>query len=312
MVEVTSGEARTRRDTMRVGIFVLVAGTLLIGGILWIAGARIFRPVDTYTILFTDSVSGLNRSANVEYQGVVVGRVRDIYLTRDLPPKVAVIVDVEPGTPVRTDTVAVMLGSLVTGIQYIQFQGGTGDLLPPGGTIRGDVTSLAQFRNQLSDIADRASRVMKTLEEQVFTADNSAKVTAFVSDLHGVAESLNTTMATFRAEDTGKQLAQLVRDLTTTTQNLNRLIADMYGRRETIFGGVETTLRHLDETVTATRALVQTTQSQISGTGGSLGSLMADLNATTTRLQETLDIIRSDPSVLFWGRKVPAREFDKK
>ena len=58
-------------------------------------------------------------------------------------------------------------------------------------------------------------------------------------------------------------------------------------------------------------ALVQTTQSQISGTGGSLGSLMGDLNATTTRLQETLDIIRSDPSVLFWGRKVPEREFQK-
>jgi len=257
-------------------------------------------------------VSGLNRSANVEYQGVVVGRVRDIYLTRDLPPQVAVIVDVEPGTPVRADTVAVLLGSLVTGIQYIQFQGGTGNLLEPGGTIRGDVTSLAQFRNQLSDIADRAGRIMKTLDEQVFTPENSTKVTAFVADLQGVAQSLNTTMATFRAEDTGKQLAQLVRDLSATTQNLNRLIADVYGRREAIFGGVETTLRHLDETVTATRGLVQTTQSQISGTGGSLGSLMADLNATTTRLQETLDIIRSDPSVLFWGRKVPEREFDKK
>ncbi len=309
MTEVTSGAERTRRDTMRVGLFVLVAGALLIGGLLWIAGAHIFRPVDTYTVLFTDSVSGLNRSANVEYQGVVVGRVRDIYLTRDLPPKVAVIVDVEPGTPVRTDTIAALLGSLVTGIQYIQFQGGTGDLLQPGGTIRGDVTSLAQFRDQLSDIADRAGKIMRKLDEQVFTEENSTKVTAFVADLQGIAQSLNNTMATFRAEDTGKQVAQLVRQLSATTENLNRLIADVYGRRDTIFGGVETTLRHLDETVTATRTLVQTTQSQISGTGGSLGSLMGDLNATTTRLQETLDVIRSDPSVLFWGRKVPEREF---
>jgi hypothetical protein len=147
------------------------------------------------------------------------------------------------------------------------------------------------------------------LDEQVFTEENSAKVTAFVADLQGVAQSLNNTMATFRAEDTGKQVAELVRQLSKTTENLNRLITDVYARRETIFGGVETTLRHLDETVSATRALVQTTQSQISGTGGSVGSLMSDLNATTTRLQETLDIIRSDPSVLFWGRKVPEREF---
>ncbi len=306
-----TGAARTRRDTFRVGIFVLVAGALLAGGLLWIAGARVFRPVDTYTVLFTDSVSGLNRSANVEYQGVVVGRVRDITLTGDLPPKVAVIVDVEPGTPVRTDTIAALLGSLVTGIKFIQFQGGTGELLPAGGTIRGDVTSLEQFRDQLSDIADRAGKIMRKLDEQVFTDENSAKVTAFVNDLQGVAQTLNTTLATFCTEETGKQLAELVRQLSTTTQNLNRLIVDVYGRRDSIFGNVEATLRHLDETVTATHALVQTTQSQISGTGGSFGSLMGELNATARSLQETLDVIRSDPSMLLWGRKLPDRELDK-
>src|SRR5258706_14120227 len=179
------------------------------------------------------------------------------------------------------------------------------------GTIHGDVSSIEQFRIQLSDIADRASKVMRTLDEDVFTPENSTKVTAFVSDLQGVAQTLNTTMTTFRTEDTGKQLATLVRDLSETTQNLNRLITDVYGRRDTIFGGLEQTLRHLDETVTAMHELGSTTQSQISGTGGSLGTLVGDLNTTTNRLQETIDVIRSDPSVLLWGRKVPEREYEK-
>lgn len=306
-----TGAERTRRATFRVGMFVLVAGALLVGALLWIAGSHLFRPVDTYTVLFTDSVSGLNRSANVEYQGVVVGRVRDITLTGDLPPKVAVIVDVDPGTPVRTDTIAALLGSLVTGIKFIQFQGGTEDLLPPGGTIRGDVSSLEQFRDQLTDVADRASKIMKKLDEQVFTDENSAKLTAFIDDLHGVTQSLNATMTTFRTEDTGKQVAVLVRELTNTSRNLNGLVSDLYGRRDTLFGNIEATVRHLDETVTATRDLVRATQSQIAGTGGSLGSLMGELNTTTSRLQETIDVIRSDPSVLLWGRKVPEREFDR-
>ena len=302
---------RTRRDAFRVGIFVIVAGVILIGGLLWIAGAHIFRRVDTYTILFTDSVTGLAASANVEYQGVVVGRVRDIYLTTDLPAKVAVEVEVTPGTPVRTDTVAALLGSFVTGIKYIQFQGGTGDPLPPDGTLRGDVTSIEQFRVQLAEVADRATKIMRTLDEKVFTDENSTKLTAFVSDLQGIAQTLNTTMTTFRTEDTGKQLAILVRDLQQTTQNLNRLITDVYSRREPILGGAEQTLRHLDETVTALHALVTTTQTQISGTGGSVGSLVGDLNAAVNRLQETIDVIRSDPSVLVWGRKVPKREVEK-
>ena len=308
---MTDGQRRTRRDAFRVGVFVLVAGAILIGGLLWIAGSHFLRPVDTYTILFTDSVSGLAPSAVVEYQGVTVGRVRDIYLTNDLPPKVAVTVDVEPGTPVRTDTVAALLGSLVTGIKFIQFQGGTGERLPPGGTIRGDVSSLEQFRDQLSDIADRAQKIMKKLDEQVFTDENSGKLTAFVNDMHGVAASLNETMHTFQSEDTGRQVAILVRELTETSENLNRLVVDVYGRRDTLFGNLESTIRHLDETVTATRDLVRATQGQIAGTGGSLGALMGELNATTSRLQETIDVIRSDPSVLIWGRKIPEREFER-
>ena len=55
---MTEGQARTRRDLFRVGVFVLVAGAVLAGGLLWIAGAHLFRHVDTYTILFTDSVTG--------------------------------------------------------------------------------------------------------------------------------------------------------------------------------------------------------------------------------------------------------------
>jgi len=308
---MSSATTDTRRDAFQVGVFVLVAAAILIGGLLWIAGSRIFRKVDTYTVLFTDSVSGLAPSASVEYQGVAVGRVRDIWLTNDLPPQVSVTVDVTPGTPVRTDTVAALLGSFVTGIKYIQFQGGTGEMLQPGGTIRGDVTSIEQFRNQLSEIAERASRIMHTLDERVFTDENSEKVTAFVSDLQNIAQTLNRTMTTFQAEDTGKQAATLIHDLSQTAEKVNRLVDDVYGRRESIFGGMEQTLRHLDETVTAMHQLVTTTQAQISGTGGSLGSLVGDLNTTTNRLQETIDVIRSDPSVLLWGRPVQERELQK-
>jgi ABC-type transporter Mla subunit MlaD len=303
----------TRRDAIKVGLFVVVAGTLLVGGLLWIAGAHFFRPVDTYTVLFEQSVSGLNAGANVEYQGVVVGRVRDIGLTGDLPPKVAVIVDIEPRTPVRKDTIAALVGSLVTGIKFIQFQGGSAaaEPLPPGGVIRGDVTSLEQFRDRLAEIADRATTILRRFDEEIFTPANSAKVTSFINDLSAVTKSLSTTMETFRTEETGKDVAQLVRQLSATTDTLNALLKDFYGRREQIFGTFATTLRHIDETVTDTRKLVRGVESQVAGTGGSVGTLVGELTAATTQLQETIDLIRSDPSLLLWGRSIPEREFER-
>ena len=304
---------RTRGDVIRVGLFVLVAGAMLVGGLLWIAGSRFFRPVDTYTVLFEQSVSGLNAGANVEYQGVVVGRVRDMQLTRDIPPKVAVIVDIEPGTPVRTDTVAALLGSFVTGIKFIQFQGGSAAAPPlgSGGSIRGDVTSLEQFRDRVMEIADRATVILRNFEENVFTQANGRKLQEFIDNLGNIASGLNRTMETLRTEETGKDIADLVDQVSALARNLNAVITDFYGRRDRLFGSLESTLRHVDEAVTDTRDLVRGTQSQVTGAGGSLGGLVTDLKAATDRLQETIDIIRSDPSILLWGRTVPEREFEQ-
>jgi len=304
---------RTRSDVIKVGIFVLVAGTMLGSGLLWIAGSRFFRPVDTYTVVFEQSVSGLNAGANVEYQGVVVGRVRDIHLTRSIPPKVAVIVDTEPGTPIRTDTVAALLGSFVTGIKFIQLQGGSA-AAPPlrrGGTIRGDVTSLEQFRDRAAEIADRAIVILRNFEENVFTEANGRKLQEFIDNLGNIASRLNRTMEAFRTEETGKDIADLVDQVAALARNLNAVITDFYGRRDRLFGSLESTLRHVDEAVTDTRDLVRGTQSQVTGAGGSLGGLVTDLKAATDRLQETIDVIRSDPSILLWGRSVPERELER-
>lgn len=304
---------RSRADLARVGLFVVVAGAILVAGLLWIAGGRLFRGVATYTILFKDSVSGLNSGANVEYQGVVVGRVRDVRLTRDIPPQVAVIVDLEPGTPVRSDTTAALLGSLVTGIKFVQLQGGTEGAgeLEPGGTIRGDVTSLEQFRDQMSDVADRVSRVLKRLDEKIFTDENGAAMGAVVKNLGEVTEKLNVALGTFTSEGTSQDVANLVRRVTEISENVGRIVSDFEKRRDSIYGNLESVVRHIDEMAVATKQLAEAATSQIGSGGTPVGTLLGDLNRATNRLQETLDVIQSDPSLLLRGRQIPEREFER-
>jgi phospholipid/cholesterol/gamma-HCH transport system substrate-binding protein len=299
-----------QRDLVRVGLFVAVAGTLLVGGLLWIAGSRLLRPVDTYTVLFADSVTGLNAGANVEYQGVVVGRVRDIQLTRDIPPKVAVIVDIEPGTQIREDTVAALLGSIVTGIKYIQLQGGTPAAapLPPGGTIRGDVTSLEVFRDKLTQVADRAVSILRRLDEDVFTPENTTKLSTFMSDLSSVTASVNQALENLHEQETSRNLGKLVRQVSDVAGKLDLVLSDFYGRRERVYGGLESVLARFDQVATELRDLLKTTSGRL-GDSGDLGRLIGDLSNATTRLQETIDVIRSDPSLLLRGRKIPEREF---
>jgi phospholipid/cholesterol/gamma-HCH transport system substrate-binding protein len=283
---------RTRADLVKVGLFVTGTAAILATGLLWLAGSHLFRPVHTFDVLFDGSVSGLNAGANVEYQGVVVGRVRDIRLTGDIPPRVQVVVDLDPATPVRNDTRAALVGSLVTGIKFIQLQGGTAaaGALASGGTIPGEAPSLEQFRDRLTDIADRVNDILRGLQRDVFTPENGAKLNALLENLGAVAASLNNAMEAFRGEETTRDVAALVRRLSAAAGSADALLKDFRAGAR------------------AANELVRRTDAQVAGTGRSLDALVADLTTATSRLQETLDVIRSDPAVLLWGRSVPARE----
>ncbi len=303
---------RSRGDLILVGVFVLVAGTVLVGALLWIAGANIFRDTDRYTVLFDRSVSGLSPGATVEFQGVSVGRVADLTLTEDIPPRVAVVLEVRPGTPLRKDTGAALVGSLVTGIKFIQLQGGSDQapLLPPESWIQGDVASLEQFRDRAVEIVDRALNILQRLDQQVFNEGNNAKLSQFVNDLTAVTSSLRSGLEVFQEQGTTTTLADLVKQVSGVAQRLDTILADLQGSKDELIGGVTVTVKRVDETVIAIRDLVKTLNAQLSSTGGSIGTVLGDLNTVTQRLEETVDEIRGDPSLLLRGRTVPDREFE--
>jgi phospholipid/cholesterol/gamma-HCH transport system substrate-binding protein len=303
---------RNRSDLILVGVFVLVAGTVLVGILLWIAGANVFRAKTTYTVLFDRSVSGLTPGATVEFQGVAVGRVADLTLTEDIPPKVAVVLDVRPGTPLRKDTRAALVGSLVTGIKFIQLQGGSDQepLLPPDSWIQGDVTSLEQFRDRAVEMLDRALNILQRLDEKVFNENNNEKLSQFVNDLSAVTASLRHGMEVFQQQGSATTLADLVKQVSGVAQKLDSILSDLQKNKDQLVGGLTDTVKRVDETVGAIRELVRTLNSQLTSTGGSIGTVLGDLNTVTQRLEETVDEIKGDPSLLLRGRTVPKRELE--
>jgi phospholipid/cholesterol/gamma-HCH transport system substrate-binding protein len=303
----------TRQNAIRVGVFVVVSGAILAGGLLWLAGTRFFRPVHTYTVVFERSVSGLNAGANVEYQGVVVGRVRDIRLTPDIPPKVAVIVDLDPATPVRQDTTAALVGSLVTGIKFIQLQGGSAEAQPlePGGTMPGEAPSLEEFRDRLSEIADRVTDILRNLQQNVFTHENSEKLNHFLDDLGSVAGTLNHALETVQVKETSKDFAKLVKRLGDVADKTDQILGDFQVHGKTLYSSLEGALKDFNATSKSARALVDRADAGVASTGRSVDRTLEELTKTINRLQETLDVIQSDPSLLLRGRPVPPRELER-
>jgi len=111
-----------------VGVFVLVLGAGLIAGVLWFSSGGAYRKAyDTYQTYMAESVSGLNLDAPVRYRGVEVGRVRKMALAPANVQLVQLTLDIERGTPVKQDTVAVLRVQGLTGIAYVELSGGGPD-----------------------------------------------------------------------------------------------------------------------------------------------------------------------------------------
>jgi len=77
-----------------------------------------------YRIHFPDSVSGLTAGDPVKFRGVDVGTVKSMIIDPDNPRLVLVEVRLRKETPVKTDTRASLALKGLTGVVYIELNGG--------------------------------------------------------------------------------------------------------------------------------------------------------------------------------------------
>src|SRR5258708_5803596 len=77
-----------------------------------------------YRIHFPDSVSGLAVGDSVKYRGVDVGTVKAMSIDTDNPRLVQVDVRLRKETPVKTDTRASLALKGITGVVFIELNGG--------------------------------------------------------------------------------------------------------------------------------------------------------------------------------------------
>ncbi len=114
----------TRASHIIVGGFVLTFLAGLVAFAIWIAKVDLDAEYLEYEVYFEGSVSGLYKRSIVFYSGIPVGDVRDISLAPNDPQKVRVIIRLEADVPVNEGAVARLEFQGLTGVAYIELQGG--------------------------------------------------------------------------------------------------------------------------------------------------------------------------------------------
>lgn len=180
-----------------VGAFVLVLGAVLIGALLWItSGGSVRKKVDLYLAIEEESVAGLNRNAPVKYNGVEVGKVSDIRLDPLNPEKVRLTFAIEHGTPIKADTVAVLKTQGLTGIAYVELDGGTRDAPPlqasatePYPVIRTKPSLSTRLENVLTNVLAKLDRTSSNVDA-LLSDENRAAVKSALADIAAVSHTI--------------------------------------------------------------------------------------------------------------------------
>ncbi len=297
----------TKVNYALVGAFVLTLGAVLVAGALWLAsGGAWQKQVTLYLAVVDESVAGLNINAPVKFNGVDVGQVRGIQLDPANPERVRLLFAIERGTPIKTDTQAVLKTQGLTGIAYVELSGGAPDAAPlaltPGEAypvITTKPSLSARLENVLTDVLAKLDRTSGTIDAVLSEANRAA----FASALADIATVTRTLAARKDTVDRGLASAARTFDQTARVATQAGPVLERVGRGADALEkmGRETALasQRAGVVVAAVGADLQRFSAEALP---ELQRLMGELGALSNALRRLSEQTERSPSSLLLGR----------
>jgi phospholipid/cholesterol/gamma-HCH transport system substrate-binding protein len=270
-----------------VGTAMLLLLAVVAGAIYWLATSGQGKDVRTYTIYFSQqSLEGLQVRSDVRMRGIRVGAVTAFSFSPTRPGTVQVVVGVDPTTPVKESTQAVVDRNLVTGVAAIRLQNLTEDSPPLADAAPGeDHQVIAEGASQLQQLSDTVSQLAQRADETM------GRINATLSTQNIAA--IGQTLENIRVASQGA--AGVVTRLDKTLLSIGRT-AD---RLESVTASAGVDVHRLADRYDALGA--ETTQG-IREVTGAVRQISADLSAVTLRTESL--VIDSDVEIRLTGQQL--------
>src|SRR5579883_3479421 len=150
----------SRREQVWVGTFVLAVAALLVAVVLAVSGAFSSNGVSYRT--YVRNASGVTAHAPVRYGGLMAGKVTGLRVDPNDPTWIEIDFRVEPGTPIKTDSVARITALGALGESYVEVAAGqkNSPAAPPGSVIPSrEMTQLADLGDLIAGLLPKAEGV---------------------------------------------------------------------------------------------------------------------------------------------------------
>lgn len=332
----------SRKDKIKIGVFVVLTVVLGAFSLVTLMGVNLNESFDPYTIRFKKSIAGLTVGSQVQLRGVRVGSVVRTEINKKNVEEVLVYVELQEGTPVMSNTRAMLSSQGITGLQFIDLEGGTqkGERLKPGLDIQPGEGLLDMLKGRADEISDSSDRITEGLE--YMTREENMKrldriliqVEGLTTSGHELVAELTATMKTTRRimEKNEDQVYHALRSANRTMGQLDGVLREakgvlVDGRKvikesdipELVQGVGKTNhalrlgISALDpKVVLGTLSTLQLLLAQISKSFGQnqdqLRVMMSNLRQTTDYLKEVSRTLSDRPSRLIFDEQPKPRQ----
>lgn len=110
-----------------VGLFVLIVLALGTFFVVWFSKLEVGQPQNLYLIYFDGAVTGLRENEDVLYQGIAIGKVKQITVYKEDVERIKVMVSIRRPDIIRENSVATIEAQGLTGNTFVQIKGSTQD-----------------------------------------------------------------------------------------------------------------------------------------------------------------------------------------
>ena len=288
-----------------VGLVTLVLAAILLGFAFWFIKFDFNKDYGVYDVEFNQPVDWLNKGAEVHFNGIKVGEVTSLRLGKPGTHQVFARVQLDAGTPVRTDSVATLMPQGITGLLYMQISPGTvkapllrrklGEAPPVIHSVESPLQKLLSGSGSVVEKTyeslDRVNRLLSDQNIQSFTntMNNIQAITAdlkqrqqLLDDAHEaivsagqaadavtqLAHSTNGVMSE-KLPATMDQIDAATQKLADAADNVSKLTQEIQKPVDQVntstLPALEESLQNLNEAASSVKSLVDTVQSSPRG-----------------------------------------------
>jgi phospholipid/cholesterol/gamma-HCH transport system substrate-binding protein len=272
----------SKREQTMVGLFVLVAGAVLVATVFALTGA--FAGAGATYRAYFPFAGGLEPGATVRYAGgPKVGRVEKLQLDPKDSSHIEITFSVKAGLPVKTDSHVRIMSLSPLGDNHLELVPGSekASLAAAGTILQSDpYVDFNALTSKINDIAPQAQQLLKTLNDRATELQVSiARVNDLLSDANRA--NLAGTLAETRGmiAENRSSVKSTIQNLNSASQRLEPLLQDLKKTSEQ----ANKTLDHVDSLIGENRADVRQAVKD-------LRASLATVNDLTGRLDQTLDV----------------------